>query len=104
MPFAFSGTGVSRGTAQKKFIAMRATKSGACFVSRMESVLPLAWTPEAVFAFLLTMASAPTMSPMKATEGEASPGFRSRLITFAKVCAVTSSPVLNLNPGRIVNV
>ena len=38
------------GNAQKKFIAIRATKSGARCVSRMVNVFPLTRTPEAVLA------------------------------------------------------
>ena len=92
------------GTAQKKFMAMRATKSGATRVSLMLSLSPSTVTPEAWVAFLFTTASAPTTSLRNVTAGDWSAGARSRSITCANVCAVTSSPVLNLKPLRMVKV
>ncbi len=82
-------------------------KSADGFVSVIVSLLPLTTTPDAVVPLPAATSDAPTTSVMNWTAGEAIAGLRSRLIASAKLCAVTFSPVLNLQPpasGLIVKV
>ena len=44
------------------------------------------------------------MSVMNGTTGDCIAGFGSRLIAYAKSCAVIGAPSLNLKPRLIVNV
>ena len=96
------------GIAAKNGIVIRPRKSAAGFTSVICSVLAfLTTTPDAVGAFPAATSAAPTTSVMNCTAGDCICGLRSRLIASAKLCAVTDSPVLNLQPpafGLIVNV
>lgn len=64
----------------------------------MISLFPLTVTPVTVFAFLASIAFAPTMSLMNGTTGDCIAGLSARLIAKAKFCAVTGLPSLNLKP------
>ena len=90
------------GIAEKNGRLILARKSAPGFVSVMISLLPLTLTPEAVVALPAATSSAPTMSVMNCTAGDAIAGLRSRLIASAKLWAVTFSPVLNLQPPALL--
>src|SRR3954469_16292150 len=100
----FESIGVFTGTAQKKFIASRATRSGAGSTSVMLSLLPLTLIPVGSDLFPFSAASAPTMSLTKFTPGEPIFGAKIRSNARAKLAAVSGSPVLNLKPLLTVNV
>src|SRR5512133_377856 len=102
MPSGLTGRSVL--TAEKNGIVIRARKSGATFVKRIDSLLPDALTPEAVDALPSSTAFAPTTSSMNVVAGELIFGCRSRLIAYAKFAAVTGLPSANLKPLRIVKV
>jgi len=83
------------GTAAKNGIATRARKSGAACVSVMMRCAPLICTPLTEIALPLSTSFTPTMSVMKLWPGDCSFGFARRLISRAKLAAVTASPFEN---------
>ncbi len=71
------------GIAHMKFIAIRETKSGATFVSRIVSLLPDVVTPEGRVALPAMTLSAPTMSLKNVAAGDCIFGASARSIARA---------------------
>src|SRR4051812_26447567 len=93
--------GRSAGTAQSAATVVRAPKSGAGCVSRTTRACPRALTPDGDVALPFITASAPTMSWTYWVQGDLATGASTRSIAWAKLLAVTGSPVAKRMPRRI---